>query len=271
MSSAEEKLRVLQKMFQDAPDELIEHIFEGNNSDIHQTVRFLENMGYSMNYDYFNELGSPSRSLSADEAALAEDMDRAIQSSIESYRIPSEEDAELQLAKKLSLKLSQTSVPAYPQLSKEQNLDIFKAAAGENPHRFCRRFIPVDKSIGGYIAGKKYCHLNRIKDDSTAESIAFVDQSHLASDVSCILIEATTDRVADRAEQLLHDHIAKLLPYAVFGGLAPSSRFSAAAEQAPNVPQVGGAGPACVRGSRGAHRGARTSTLATSARRPRAA
>jgi hypothetical protein len=272
MSSTEEKLRLLRKLFQDAPAEIIEQTFEYNDSDIHETIRLLESMDYSMNYD---NLGSPSRSLSADEAALAADMERAIQSSMESdshrmtseedknlqlamklsleYRVPSEEDEDLQLAKKLSLDLLQTSGQAKLQIfSKEKNLDILnalKAAAGENPHNFCRRFIPVDKRIGGYIAGKKYCHLNRIKDDSTADSIAFVDQSRLAPDVSCFLIEATTDSVADRAEQLLHDHIAKLLPSAVFGGSpAAPSRSSAAVVPAPNVAKVGDAGPARARG-----------------------
>ncbi len=69
----------------------------------------------------------------------------------------------------------------------------------------------MDHRIGGYIAGKKYCHLNRIKDESKATDIRFVDKGLLEKDQSCILIEADSEEVAVRAEQLFDKHLANLL------------------------------------------------------------
>ncbi len=88
-----------------------------------------------------------------------------------------------------------------------------------------RNFVPVAQSICGHIAGKQYVHLNRIITESEAETIRFLDQKKMKEGISCLLIEASTKEIADRAEDLLCQHIANMAPSAIFKDSRPAERL----------------------------------------------
>ena len=101
----------------------------------------------------------------------------------------------------------------------------FQHAAGPNPRQYVRLFLPIQKGYGGAIVGAKYKYTNKILKSAREMMpnvsprehlvIRFLEDAVLESlgitDVSCLVIEGVDQDQTERTQELLLDHIAKIL------------------------------------------------------------
>jgi hypothetical protein len=101
----------------------------------------------------------------------------------------------------------------------------FENAAGPNPKEYTRLFLPVQKGYGGAIVGSKYIFSNKIIERArdllphgfphAHLIIKFLDEKVLEElgidSLSCLMIEGVHKDQAERTQELLLDHIAKIL------------------------------------------------------------
>jgi hypothetical protein len=191
----------LAKIFPATPKTMLDEILAQCDSDLNQAVIRAEIRGHVMDYAFSHtnrEVSAPNRNLPKEYL----DFHSAVESSL------------------VSLSLHQQAHPC-------SGLDRaeLEIIAGGNPRNLMRNFVPVAQSICCHIAGKQYVHLNRIRTESEAETIWFLDQKKMQEGISCLLIEASTKEIADRAEDLLCQHIAHMAPLAIFKHSRPAQNL----------------------------------------------
>ena len=106
-----------------------------------------------------------------------------------------------------------------------QREEVFAEAAGPNPRRYCRLFLPVQNGQGGAIVGTKFQYTNKIIEAVRAMSrssghhphliVRFLDDKILQANgqnVSCIMVEGVLQDQVEKTNELLLAILPLILP-----------------------------------------------------------
>ena len=190
MSSPLEKLQsLLLANDYEEDDDLLEAVLRNNESDPERAAAKLSEMGFNFSYASFSDISMDDET---DPSPLARGLSEQEELQKETYAA---------LLREESFKARQL---------------VFEQAAGPNPKRYSRLFLPVQRSYGGAIVGSKYKHtisiIGAVKGEARARTpahlaIRFIDNAALdaagMADTSCLMIEGVHPHETERAQELL--------------------------------------------------------------------